>query len=78
MKRAIETQQEVEAMLNELKPQVDTATFNRVRDQLVRMVLVSVLPPSCSTTIKNSAQDKDAERETFGEFSFNKERFIAP
>ena len=77
MKRAIETQQEVEAMLNELKPQVDTATFNRVRDRLVRMVLVSVLPPSCSTT-KPPARAKDSERETFGEFSFNKERFIAP
>ena len=77
MKRAIETQQEVEALLNELKPQVDTATFNRVRDRLVRMVLVSVLPPSCSTT-KSPAQAKDSERETFGEFSFNKERFIAP
>ena len=77
MKRAIEAQQEVETLLNELKPQVDTATFNRVRDRLVRMVLVSVLPPSCADT-KSSAQAKDSERESFGEFSFNKERFIAP
>ena len=76
MKNTIETQAKVEMLLKELEPQVDTTTFNRVRDSLVQMVIVSVLPPSCGDSVKEKAPEKT--RESFGEFSFDKERFIAP
>ena len=82
---------DVTRLLSILEPSCDLDTFEFVRNKLTQMVILSVAPPNCQNQHGRAGRSAapggddpygqkklEQDKHNFGEFSFNKEKFIAP